>query len=289
MPRPFQPRYDVATGLSQGARPYQEDAIVTDFPFGSDVGLAVLSDGMGGHEAGDVASKIAVTKMYAELKLASVNFSAKERLIPNRLIGSAADANTLISEHITDFPETKGMGATLVGVVLIENRLYWVSVGDSPLYLFRDGALSQLNEDHSMASQIDFMAAQGLIEPEAAKNHPDRNSLTSAITGEHVEKLDCPPQAYELLAGDIVLLSSDGLQYLQDENIEGLLKHNKDKSSAEIAEELLTAIETLCDPNQDNVSFAVIRLNHAEEAQASAWSKTTTETEEAEPAKLSVG
>ena len=264
MARTLQPRFDVATGLSQGARPYQEDAIVADFPCGADVGFAVLSDGMGGHSAGDMASKIVVTKMYSELKLQSGSFLEKERRIPNRLIGSAADANTLISEYIVDFPEAKGMGATLVGLVLIENRLFWVSVGDSPLYLFRDGTMSQLNADHSMAPQIDFMAKQGLIDEETAKNHPDRNSLTSAIIGGQVEKIDCPPEPYVLEANDIVLLTSDGLQYLEENWIETVLKENKDSPCAEIAEALLAAVDELDHPDQDNVSFAVLRVNHTE-------------------------
>lgn len=262
MARPFQPRFDVATGLSQGARSYQEDAVVADFPCGADFGFAVLSDGMGGHSAGDMASKIVVTKMYSELKLQSGSFLEKERRIPNRLIGSAADANTLISDYISDFPESEGMGATLVGLVLIENRLFWVSVGDSPLYLFRDGGLSQLNEDHSMAPQIDFMAKQGLIDEETAKNHPDRNSLTSAIIGGQVDKIDCPPTPYTLEADDILLLTSDGLQYLEESWIEEILTENKDSSCADIAEAFLGAVDELDHPDQDNVSFAVLRVNH---------------------------
>ncbi len=262
----FLPRYEVATALSQGARPYQEDALVADFPSGADVGFAVLADGMGGHEAGDVASKMLVTKMYSELKMQSGSFFEKERRIPNYLIGSAADANMQVSEYIEENPDAKGMGATLVGLILIENRLFWMSVGDSPLYLFRDGALSQLNEDHSMAPQIDFMAKQGLIDPETAKNHPDRNSLTSAITGDKVDKIDCPPQPYLLAAGDIVVLSSDGIQYLEEEHIEQLLKDNQHSACAEIARTFLAAIEDLDDPDQDNVSFAVLRVNHTEPA-----------------------
>lgn len=264
MARSFLPRYEVATGLSQGARAYQEDAIIADFPCGADFGFAVLSDGMGGHEAGDVASKMLTTKMYSELKLQSGSFIEKERRIPNHLIGSAADANTQISEYISDHPDAKGMGATLVGLIAIEDRLYWMSVGDSPLYHFRGGALSQLNEDHSMAPQIDFMAEQGLIDAEAAKNHPDRNSLTSAITGDKVDKIDCPPLPFRLQTGDIVVLSSDGLQYLEDADIEALLKEHWERPCAEIAQALLGAIEELDDPDQDNVSFAILRIHHTE-------------------------
>ncbi len=70
-----EPRFDVASAICQGGRDYQEDAIVTDFPFGADSGVVVLADGMGGHAAGDVASKIVVTEVFSELKFESANFS----------------------------------------------------------------------------------------------------------------------------------------------------------------------------------------------------------------------
>ena len=70
-----EPRFDVASAICQGGRDYQEDAIVTDFPFGMDSGVVVLADGMGGHAAGDVASKIVVTEVYSELKFQSANFA----------------------------------------------------------------------------------------------------------------------------------------------------------------------------------------------------------------------
>ena len=76
-------RYDVASVLNRGHRDYQEDAIVTDFPFGMDSGVAVLADGMGGHEAGDVASKIVVTEVYSELKFRSASFAESEKHIPD--------------------------------------------------------------------------------------------------------------------------------------------------------------------------------------------------------------
>jgi len=223
-----EPRYDVASALCQGGRDYQEDAIVTDFPFGSDSGVVVLADGMGGHAAGDVASKIVVTEVYSELKFQSANFHEFEKDIPT------------------------------------------MSIGDSPLYLMRGGKLRQLNEDHSMAPQIDFMVQSGLLDAEVAKNHPDRNCLTSVILGDRVAKSDCPTDPFGLEIGDIVVVSSDGLQYLDEPVIQKILHKYRRRKSAEIAGHLLEAIERLADVDQDNVSFALEEIEQANKHAASA-------------------
>ncbi len=257
-----EPRYDVASGLSQGGRDYQEDAIVTDFPFGMDSGVAVLADGMGGHEAGDVASKIVVTEVYSELKFRSAAISEDEKHIPDCFTAATAGANATIRDYVKKNPAASGMGATLVALVLVENRMFWMSVGDSPLYVLRDGKLKQLNEDHSLAPQIDFMVSQGLLSPDAAKDHPDRNCLTSVIMGQKIAKSDCPMEPFELKLGDIVLVSSDGLQYLEHEKLQKVVHRYRRRKSAEIAGHLLEAIAALGDPDQDNVSFSVIKLNH---------------------------
>ena len=113
-----EPRFDVASAICQGGRDYQEDAIVTDFPFGADSGVVVLADGMGGHAAGDVASKIVVTEVFSELKFESANFSDFEGEIPRFLTEAAANANSYVREHVQAHPETRGMGATLAAAVM---------------------------------------------------------------------------------------------------------------------------------------------------------------------------
>ena len=270
-----EPRYDVASAIAQGGRSYQEDAIVTDFPFGMDSGIAVLADGMGGHAAGDVASKIVVTEVFSELKFQSANFADYEAEIPGFMREAATGANDCVRNHVQDHPETNGMGATLVSLVLVENRMFWMSVGDSPLYLLRDGKLRQLNEDHSLAPQIDFMAEQGLITAEAAKEHPDRNCLTSVILGGKVARTDCPATPFELQLGDIVVVSSDGLQYLEEARIRKILHKYRRRKAAEIAGYLLEALDDLADPDQDNISFSVIKLNHMKAVERKIVAKPT--------------
>ena len=261
--RSREPRYDVASGIGQGARDYQEDAITADFPVGAEAGFVVLADGMGGHAAGDVASKVVLTEVYSELKFHFADVEAFSSHAPEILRSVADTANETLRQHALNHPETQGMGATLVVPCLVENRLWWISVGDSPLYLYRNGKLTQLNEDHSMAPQIDFMVKQGLMSAEEGANHPDRNCLLSVLMGAKIPKIDCPTEPHELKAGDILVCSSDGLQFLTDAQIEKVLTKYRKTRSTEIAERLLDELGTLADPDQDNISFTVIKVNDA--------------------------
>ena len=191
-------QFGVASAISQGRRTHQEDAIIIDFPLGADLGFAVLADGMGGHLAGDVASKIVVTEVFSELKLRSGNQQAFEDKVTDILIEAARAANECLHGHAMTNPETSGMGTTLVAPVFFRNRLFWISIGDSPLFLCRDGVLIRLNEDHSMAPQIDFMVETGVIPAESGENHPDRNCLTSVLIGSEIARIDCPKDPLEL-------------------------------------------------------------------------------------------
>lgn len=261
--RSREPRYDVASGISQGARDYQEDAITADFPVGAEAGFVVLADGMGGHAAGDVASKIVLTEVFSELKFHFADVGGFEARAPEILRSVAELANETLRQHTRSHPETEGMGATLVVPALVENRLWWISIGDSPLFLFRNGKLSQLNEDHSMAPQIDFMVRSGLMDAQVGANHPDRNCLISVLMGTRIPKVDCPVKPLELQAGDIVVCASDGLQFLPNPRIEKLLSKYRKTRSTEIAERLLEELGKLDDPDQDNISFTVIKVNDA--------------------------
>jgi PPM family protein phosphatase len=253
-------RFDVASAISQGQRPYQEDALVTDFSLGTDIGFAVLADGMGGHAAGDIASKIVVTEVFSELKLQSGDAAAFKTNLPEILRDAALAANDCVKVHIQSNAETTGMGATLLAPVFVGSRLYWISIGDSPLLLFRQGVLRQLNEDHSMAPQIDFMIRTGLLSEDAGRNHPDRSCLTSVLGGEDIPRIDCPAEPFELQDGDILIAASDGLQYLSFPEIEDLLLTHSDMSSRWIADALLSRLESHGDPEQDNASFSVVKV-----------------------------
>ena len=257
-------RYDVASAISIGRRDCQEDAIVTDFPQGSEHGFVVLADGMGGHAAGDIASRIVVTEVFSELKLQAGDPDRLEANITRILRDAVATANACVQNHAMAFPRTNGMGATLLAPVLLRDRLFWISVGDSPLLLFRDGILTQLNEDHSMGPQIDHMVRSGLMPADRARNHPDRNCLTSVLIGREIPRIDCPARPLQLRDGDIVIAASDGLQFLASDDIAALLTSLADAGSARITQALMGRIEALADPDQDNVSLSVIRIRDGE-------------------------
>ncbi|WP_165905227.1 PP2C family protein-serine/threonine phosphatase [Rhodovulum euryhalinum] len=253
-------RIDAATGIGQGRREHQEDAIIADFAIGGEIGLAVLGDGMGGHAAGDVASRIAVTEVFSELKLQSDDLDRFVRYAPGILRTAAREANGCIAEHVRGHAETGGMGTTLVALAVARDRLFWISVGDSPLLLYRDGALHQINEDHSLAPQIDGMVRVGMLSAEEAQAHPDRHCLTSALTGAEIRQIDCPDRPLELAVGDIILAASDGLDSIDRDRLRVILAEHRRRSAAEIADALLAELEARADPEQDNVCFSVIRV-----------------------------
>ena len=117
-----------------------------------------------------------------------------------------------------------------------------------------------------MAPLIDQMVANGKLTPEQGRFHPDRNCLLSVLLGDNIEKIDCPKTPLKLLEGDIVIVASDGLQYLSDEQITAMLRSREEQSSNEIAFSLLRAVNALNDPDQDNISIAVVKVNRTTKA-----------------------
>ncbi len=158
--------------------------------------------------------------------------------------------------------EARGMGTTVIAAVMAGSRMYWASVGDSPLYHYRAGTLKQVNEDHSMAPQIEAMVEQGTLTREEAAVHPERNCLTSAIVGGRIARFDNRGIALDLKAGDIIVVSSDGLQFLDHKTITKIINRNRRRPSADIANALLQAVKGLEDPDQDNISFSVVKVRH---------------------------
>ncbi len=257
-----EPRFDVASALDRGNRDYQEDSLVSDFAVGDDCGIVVLADGMGGHSAGDIASKIVVTEVFSELKFHCDLFFDHADGMPALMSSAIENANDCMRDAMAENVDAHGMGSTLVAAVMAGNRMVWSSVGDSPLYHYRGGQMTQVNEDHSMAPQIDAMVAAGAIRPEDGANHPERNCLTSAIAGGKINRIDNRGIVLDLKAGDIIVVSSDGLQFLEEKTIARIIGRNRRKPSADIANALLQAVKALDNPEQDNISFAVVKVRH---------------------------
>ncbi len=255
-------RYDVATALWQGKRAYQEDTLLADFHGGVDRGFAVLADGMGGHAAGDLASRLVVIDAASHLKFRMHDGASLEADLHAELISTIKSANSVLRDRGRDDSRVFGMGTTFLATVMFEDRLYWASVGDSPLYLWRKRALRQINADHSMAPVIDRMAKAGELSAEEAANHPDRNALISVLMGSAIKSMDVPEMAMVLGPGDVLIQASDGLQYLDNARLSEVLTSLEDgAASREVVDQLMAALHDLDDPSQDNTAILVLRLD----------------------------
>lgn len=254
------PSYDIALILNKGRRDTQEDAVASRMFDAANAGYAVIADGMGGHEAGEVASELVIAAWREALDTELESDELSESAVVDALPLAALQANAAIANYTEEQGDGFNMGSTLLGVLLMGQRAYWISIGDSPLYLYRDGALAQINEDHSMAPVIDAQVAQGVLTETEARLHPDRNQLTSVIMGAAIPKVDCPENPLGLSPSDILILGSDGLQYLTDADIEAILHEHRAALAQEIADALLQAVQRRDNPDQDNLSIAVVKL-----------------------------
>ena len=252
--------FDAATVAVKGARAYQEDSVLCSFPMGQSLGFSVVADGIGGHVGGHIASALATTEIYSQIKMNEAALAQGTLSIPAMLQKAANAANSRIAAHALADDETHGMGSTLLVTVVKSDKLHWLSIGDSPLLLFRGGALRLLNKDHSMAPQIDMMVKMGSMKADVGRDHPDRNTLVSVLDGNEIAMVDCPNAPLTLQPDDIVIAASDGLQYLQNATLANVLMLAKDGRSVEIANALLGALNELDHPEQDNTAFCVIKF-----------------------------
>ena len=252
--------YDTATAIHRGRRERQEDSLATSFPAGTGLGFLVLADGMGGHASGDIASKIVVTEVFSELMMQANEPEHMEAQIGEVLREAAYGANECVGQYPSIRPESAGMGATLLAPVVFQDRLYWISVGDSPLFLYRDGQLRKLNADHSLAPHFDGMVSRGEMDKGQAENHPDRNCLTSVLIGADIPHIDCRSQPLQLKESDILVAASDGLTHLSEAEIAETLNRVDGQKSAEILSALLEELQALGDPEQDNIALCVLRI-----------------------------
>ena len=252
--------FDVSSAMSRGARDYQEDAMLADISNGADLGFVILADGMGGHAAGDVASQIVLTEVFRALTFMRAEMVADRACVQETLKDAALAANRRLRSHVEIHADCHGMGSTLVVAVLISDELHWISVGDSPLFLFRNNELTQLNEDHSMSRAIDTLVAAGAISEEEGKDHPDRNVLTSVLYGKPIPHIDCPDTPVTLRGGDTLIVASDGLQFLSNPEIEAVLRDHPLSGSAEISDILMERLKQLENPDLDNVSMSVVQV-----------------------------
>lgn len=214
--------------------------------------LAVVADGMGGLALGAEASRLAVKaiiKTYAML--------VREQSIPEALDTALLAADSAVAALARAQGEPGNVGTTVVAVVVHEGALFWRAAGDSRLYLWRKPYFSQVTTDHDYGRLLDQEAGMGLISHEQAQRHPDRRALTSYVGQDPVDAVDANRRPLALLAGDQLLLCSDGLYNSLDNGVMGrILEQSQDPHVA--AENLVEQAIAQQLPHQDNITALVM-------------------------------
>lgn len=248
-------------------REHNEDAVASDLS----IGLVLLADGMGGYQAGEVASEIAVLIIAAEMTEAMQKktrlFKTEPNLLPesNMLLNAVESTNATIYEISQRQAECAGMGTTLVAGVFVDNKLVLGHIGDSRMYRLRGETLIQLTEDHSLVQE---QVNAGLITTEQAKVAKNKNLVTRALGIDRMVELELQELAVEV--GDTYLLCSDGLTDLVDDaEIAKILLEAK----ADIAYAVEKLIDTANERGGvDNISAVITIIEKSFKAEKS-WIK----------------
>lgn len=184
-------------------------------PVGRFQNLLIVADGMGGHRAGDYASRLCVETMVQSLEKSA-------HKTPVSLFEEAVTAaNKAVFEESASHVEYEGMGTTVVACTLEENTLYITNIGDSRLYLIRDG-IEQITDDHSL---VEEMVKQGNITESEARIHPQKNIITRALGIN--EEVQADFFEIDVEQGDVIMLCSDGLSnMIEDEDMEYIVKNS---------------------------------------------------------------
>lgn len=227
------------TGLQRRAN---EDSLLARAP------LFVVADGMGGAQAGEVASRLAIESFQPGLPDGVEPESALAEL--------AQAANARIHELSHSNAEQAGMGTTLTALYVAEQEVAIAHVGDSRAYCLRDGELLRLTDDHSL---VDELMRQGRLTPEEAVEHPQRSVITRALGPEGVVEVDT--RTFRARAGDVYLLCSDGLTtMLSEPEIAAILRQHERLRDA--GEALIAAANAA--GGRDNITVVLVRLGEFE-------------------------
>lgn len=221
----------------------QDYVYLSETPVGNLPNIFIVADGMGGHNAGEFASRYAVETIVEEVK---ASFDRNPTIILSKAINKA---NAYIRQKAGEDKAFMGMGTTIVIATCIGRYLEVANVGDSRLYLVND-RIEQVTIDHSL---VEEMIQRGGIDRKSARNHPDKNIITRALGARNTVEADF--FNLELESGDIVLLCSDGLtNMVEDEDIRKILK-----SGGSLKERAETLVRTANENGgKDNISVIII-------------------------------
>ncbi len=226
-------------------RAVNEDAFFVSELSSQDALLAVVADGMGGHNAGEIASSEAINAIK---DVAQKNESdAKEMLIE-----AINAANSVVYKMSQDQQTLFGMGTTITACLISDTKVTAAQVGDSRLYLIRDNMILQITKDHSL---VEMLIENGTITKEDAKHHPQKNVITRAIGTDSTVEADI--YEFSIDVGDIILLCSDGLvNMVEDEKILSIIK--KTRNFENTADKLVHEAENA--GGNDNITVILIKF-----------------------------
>jgi PPM family protein phosphatase len=219
--------------------------------------LFVVADGMGGHAGGDVASAVALRRV-----METDQDHASARDAEFALQSAFVAANTLLAQTVFDHPELMGMGTTVSAILRVGNQVAMAHIGDSRIYLLRDGELTQISADHTFVQRL---VDSGRITPEEAAVHP-RRSVLMRVLGDVDATPEIDTAVLDVLPGDRWLLCSDGLSsYVADEKIRAVLQSAQ--TAPDAAGRLIE--ESLSVGAPDNVTVVVVDIDDSEDSSSS--------------------
>lgn len=261
---------DIALSTDPGViRSHNEDSVFAD----ARLGLAILADGMGGYNAGEVASGMTTTRLAADLEKLISSPAFRESLhacdaatIERHLVNEIGAANFAVFHAAASSPHYAGMGTTLVLAWFYAKRMSVAHVGDSRLYRLRGDSFAQLTRDHSLLQeQLD----SGMITPEEARFSGNRNLVTRALGVDPA--VDVEIGDFDVKPGDIILLCSDGLSDMVDDEEIALTLRTLGENLQLAADHLVQLAND--NGGRDNVSVILVKVRDEFSATQTWWQR----------------
>ncbi|TDU62555.1 serine/threonine protein phosphatase PrpC [Prosthecobacter fusiformis] len=250
---------DFAARQYKGRRDNQEDyyafadaAELTEAPL--ETLLLVVGDGLGAHAGGSVASYLAVNAFVRAFHEHPGDASWRLRTA----LDTANETLGYITERMPSVAPP--MGTTMLSVLVSRKEVQWISVGDSPLFLYRRGNLTRLNADHSLTPMLDAQVKAGTMTEDEAAHHPGRHTLQSALMGQPMALIDFAADPIKLLQDDIIIAASDGIFTLSEKALVELLHFGKNTTADKIADAIIFAIRRINFDRQDNTTVGVVKV-----------------------------
>ena len=232
----------------------QDYAWMTTDEIGKLPNLFIVADGMGGHRGGGYASRLAVETILEQIRQSQADSPAEI------LVDAIRHANECIRQTAAEDEQLSGMGTTVVAATCADRQLQVANVGDSRLYIADDVGIRQITEDHSLVQE---MVRMGEISQEEARNHPDKNIITRALGAEKTVDVDFFDLKLE--PGNVVLMCSDGLSNMVEDDRIGEIISDTDRDLQERGQALIS--EANRNGGKDNIAIVLIEpfANEVEE------------------------